>query len=43
MDGVIFNGEEAIAGSAKAIQLAKDRGLKIIFLTNNARLHRLVM
>ena len=38
MDGVIFNGEKAIAGSAKAIQLAKDRGLKIIFLTNNARL-----
>ena len=38
MDGVIYTGEEAIPGSPKAIRLIQERGIKIIFLTNNARL-----
>ena len=37
MDGVIYSGEEAIPGSPEAIRLIQERGVKIIFLTNNAR------
>ena len=37
MDGVIYSGEEAIPGSPAAIRLIQERGIKIVFLTNNAR------
>jgi len=37
MDGVIYRGDEAIPGSPAAIRLIQELGIKIVFLTNNAR------
>ncbi len=37
MDGVIYRGESAIEGSAKAIDAMRADGIKILFCTNNSR------
>lgn len=37
MDGVLYRGTDAIAGSAEAIGALRDAGLRIVCLTNNAR------
>lgn len=37
LDGVIYRGDEAIPGSAAAIAAMRDRGVRILFCTNNSR------
>lgn len=37
LDGVIYRGDEAIAGSAEAIAGLRARGVKVVFCTNNSR------
>ena len=37
MDGVIYRGEEAIPGSAEAIESLRGLGVKVLFCTNNSR------
>lgn len=37
LDGVIYRGDEPIAGSAEAIDALRARGVKVLFCTNNSR------
>jgi 4-nitrophenyl phosphatase len=37
LDGVIYRGERAIPGAVDAIDRLRDRGIKILFCTNNSR------
>jgi HAD superfamily hydrolase (TIGR01450 family) len=36
LDGVVYIGKEAIPGAAQHLQVARDRGLRLAFVTNNA-------
>ncbi|XP_060942592.1 glycerol-3-phosphate phosphatase-like [Limanda limanda] len=35
-DGVIWRGEQAVPGAAEVVQLLKDQGKKVFFITNNS-------
>jgi len=35
-DGVLWSGDEAIAGAVEAVALLRQRGKQVIFVTNNA-------
>ena len=37
LDGVVYRGDEPIEGSARAIAALRDRGLRVVFATNNSR------
>ena len=37
LDGVIYRGDEAIAGSAEAVATLRKRGVNVVFCTNNSR------
>lgn len=36
LDGVLFRGNRAIAGAGDAVQAVRDRGVHVVFVTNNA-------
>lgn len=36
LDGVVWRGEEAIAGSTETIEILRDEGKRVVFVTNNA-------
>ncbi len=36
LDGVVWRGEEAIAGAAETIEMLRDMGKRVVFVTNNA-------
>jgi HAD superfamily hydrolase (TIGR01450 family) len=37
LDGVIYRGDEPVKGSPEAVRALRDRGLRVLFCTNNAR------
>lgn len=37
LDGVLYRGDEPVEGSARAIAALKERGVRVVFATNNSR------
>ena len=36
LDGVVYRGDEAVPGAARAIDALRDRGRRVVFITNNS-------